>query len=100
MVCPECAKRRQIALAIPPIPTDTNTMRVIAGRPRSRHVSSCGSASITSASRFIFSFLTFNRQGDPHAAPDAQRSKAAFRVPLLHLMEERDKHTRSEERRV
>src|SRR5688572_16042793 len=77
---------------MPPMPPETNTMRWITGRLRSRQASSCA-ASIKSS--FISSFLAFNCEGDPHAAPDAQRSEAAFRVALLHFVEERHQHARA-----
>jgi hypothetical protein len=38
-VWPDCAKRRQIAVPIPPMPPETKAMRVTAGMVSSRHAS-------------------------------------------------------------
>src|SRR3954471_4962590 len=79
---------------MPPIPPETNTIRGMTGCERSRQLSSCG-ASIKPASSFIFSFLTLDGEGDAHATADAKRGKPALGVPLLHFMEQRDKHART-----
>src|SRR5580765_2138134 len=98
-VWPDCAKRWQIALPMPPMPPETKAMRGTTGRVRSRHASSCD-ASITSGSCFIVfplyrSTLAFNSEGDPHPAPDAKRGKASPRVALLHFVEKGDQHARA-----
>src|SRR5688572_5552884 len=79
---------------MPPIPPETNAMRLTTGRERSRQLSSRG-ASIKSASCFIFSFLAFHGERHAHAAADAQRGEAASCVPLLHFVEQRDQHARA-----
>src|SRR5258707_2921108 len=90
MVWPARARRRQIALPMPPMPPVTNTTRFGTGCSAVRSVCcSCLNRS-TACIAFSFPLLAFDGHGHAHAAADAQRGEALLRVALLHFVQQRD----------